>query len=222
MKTKAYCYLRVSDSSQISGDGFIRQEKACQNYAERNNLEIDKIFREDISGIELDRPVLASLMVSLEQNGHGITTVIIERLDRLARDLMIQETIVRDFQSKGFNLISTEEGPDLTDNSPTRKFIRQVLGAAAEFDKSMLVAKLRASRDRKRASEGKCEGRKGYNDTEEGKSLRRQIIALRRTSKFCKKQRTFAEIAEILNQRNVLSLDGKQWTFHNVWDAINN
>ena len=93
---------------------------------------------------------------------------------------MIQETIVRDFQSKGFELISVEEGPDLCDNSPTRKFISQVLGAAAEFDKSMLVAKLRVSRDRLRAKSGHCEGRHGYNDTPEGLSLVRHIKALHR------------------------------------------
>jgi len=35
-----------------------------------------------------------------------------------------------------------------------------VLGAIAEFDKAMTVAKLRGARDRKRKERGKCEGRK--------------------------------------------------------------
>jgi hypothetical protein len=35
-----------------------------------------------------------------------------------------------------------------------------VLGAIAEFDKAMTVAKLRGARDRKRKALGKCEGRK--------------------------------------------------------------
>jgi hypothetical protein len=34
-----------------------------------------------------------------------------------------------------------------------------VLGAIAEFDKAMTVAKLRGARDRKRKTHGKCEGR---------------------------------------------------------------
>ena len=218
MKT-IFAYLRVSDSSQIEGDGFTRQETACRNYARIHGMEVSTIYREDISGTELNRPVLASLMVSLEQNGHNVKTVIIERLDRLARALMIQETIVRDFQSKGFELISVEEGPDLCDNSPTRKFIRQVLGAAAEFDKSMLVAKLKASRDRMRAKTGHCEGRHGYNYTDEGKALIRHIKALHRRPKYGK-QKTYQEIAEQLNQSGIKTLDGKSFSLFRVRDIL--
>ena len=218
MKT-IFLYLRVSDSTQISGDGFTRQETACRNYAKAHGMEVSTVFKEDISGTELNRPVLASLMVSLEQNGHGIKTVAIERLDRLERDLMIQETIVRDFQSKGFELISVEEGPDLCDNSPTRKFIRQVLGAAAEFDKSMLVAKLRASRYRMRAKTGRCEGRHGYSDSEEGKALIRHVKTLQRRPKYAR-GRTYKGIADYLNQAGMKTLDGKQFTLFRVRDII--
>jgi len=41
-----------------------------------------------------------------------------------------------------------------------RQVGRQVLGAIAEFDKAMTVAKLRGARGRKRKANGKCEGRK--------------------------------------------------------------
>jgi hypothetical protein len=40
--------------------------------------------------------------------------------------------------------------------------VRQVLGAIAEFDKAITVAKLRGARERKRAANGKCEGRKSH------------------------------------------------------------
>jgi DNA invertase Pin-like site-specific DNA recombinase len=46
------------------------------------------------------------MMLSLEQNGHGLDTLIIEKLDRLSRDLVVQESIIRDFKSHGFNLVS--------------------------------------------------------------------------------------------------------------------
>jgi hypothetical protein len=42
----------------------------------------------------------------------------------------------------------------------TARLIRQVLGAVAESDKAMTVAKLRGARDRKRATGVKVEGRK--------------------------------------------------------------
>ena len=40
--------------------------------------------------------------------------------------------------------------------------MRQVLGAIAEFDKAMTVAKLRGARERKREDMGKYEGRKSH------------------------------------------------------------
>ena len=160
---KVFAYLRVSDSSQVRDkegkprDGFTRQEKACREYASAHGMEIVQVFREAITGTEYDRPVLASLMVSLEQNHHGVETVLIEKLDRLARDLMIQEAILRDFSSRGFDLISTAEGAELLSDDPTRKLVRQMFGAIAEYEKRMLVAKLKASRDRMRAAKGRCE-----------------------------------------------------------------
>ena len=143
---KVFGYLRVSAVSQVNGDGFPRQEKAIKDYAKVHNLQIEGLFKEEgVSGTKENRPALARLMVSLEHNGHGINTVIIEKLDRLARDLMVQEAILRDFQKQNFNLISTMEGPDLCGDDPTRKLVRQVMGAVSEYDKTMLVAKVIAS-----------------------------------------------------------------------------
>ena len=101
MKSLAFAYLRVSGKGQIDGDGFPRQEKTIRTFS-RGKYEIAEIFREEgVSGTLAERPALAEMLVSLESNGHGIKTVIIERTDRLARDLMIQETILNDFRRIG-------------------------------------------------------------------------------------------------------------------------
>ena len=155
----------------------------------------------------------------MEKNGHGIKTVIIERLDRLARDLMVQEAIIRDFQKHGFNLISTMEGADLLQDDPTRKLIRQIFGAIAEYDKSMLVAKLRASRDRKRALTGHCEGRTSYTQTAEGQALIHHIHVLRRKPKFGRR-RTLQQVADTLNAEGYRTIDGKEWSFMRVYQTL--
>ena len=217
---QVFAYLRVSDVSQIKGDGFPRQEKAIRDYAKAHNLQVVEVFREDVTGTEEHRPVLARLIVSLEQNHHGVSTVIIEKLDRLARDLMVQEAIVRDFKKQGFQLISAMEGPDLCGDDPTRKFIRQVMGAVAEYDKTMLVAKLRAARERKRARGEKADGRRGYADTTEGQALLRHLRMLRRKPKLGHR-RTLREVAEILNKEHRLTIDGKLWTGARVDQTLN-
>lgn len=213
---KAFAYIRVSSNGQVNGGGFDRQLAAINKYSRDNGIEIVDTFQEEgVSGTLENRPALARLLVSLEQNGHGIRTVIIEKLDRLARDLMVQEAIIRDFKLKGFELISAAEGPDLLAADPTRELIRQVFGAVAQYEKSMLVAKLKASRERIRATSGKCEGRKGYNDTKEGQAIIKRIQVLRRKHPH-RKRRTWQQVADILNEEGTTTLEGRTWTLQRV------
>jgi DNA invertase Pin-like site-specific DNA recombinase len=215
---KAFGYVRVSGEGQIDGDGFTRQEKAIRDYAEKNGLTIEKIFREEgVSGTKENRAALAEMMVSLEMNHHGVKTVVIEKLDLLARDLLVQEGIIRDLKSKGFDLISVAEGPDLMSDDPSRKLIRQMFGAISEYDKSMLVLKLRVARDRIRARDGKCEGRKGYEEV--APEIIREIKRLRRPY-GSRKPMTFKAIADHLNETGVKTRTGTPWTPANVQMTI--
>ena len=108
-----------------------------------------------------DRPGLAALLDRLESN--GVRTVVVERADRLARDLMVQEVILAQFAKIGARIL-TSDGVDLTcaDDDPTRRLVRQILGAVAEFEKNVLVLKLRAARERKRRRGERVEGVKPY------------------------------------------------------------
>ncbi|MEW5735018.1 MAG: recombinase family protein [Thermodesulfobacteriota bacterium] len=216
--TGAFAYLRVSGKGQVNGDGFTRQRKAIEDYAKANRIEIVRYYRDEgVSGTLENRPALAEMMVDLEANGHGIKTVIVEKMDRIARDLMIQESIIQDFRESGISLISALEGADLLDNDPTRKLVRQVLGAIAEYEKSMLVQKLRVARQRKKGKGGKCEGRKSY--AEAAPETVERIKQLRRKPKGGT-QKSFREIAELLNGEGVATRNGQPWTLQTVRNAL--
>ena len=77
------------------------------------------------------------------------------------RDPMVQEAAIADLHKHGFNLISAAE-PDLMAQDPTRVMMRQLMGAVSQYEKSQIVVKLRGARMRKRAKEGRCEGRKPF------------------------------------------------------------
>ncbi len=81
--------------------------------------------------------------------------IVIEGLSRLARNLYVQEAILRDLQANGVELISVQE-PDLGKRDPARERFRQIMGEFAEYKKQMIVLKLRAARERKRAATGRC------------------------------------------------------------------
>ena len=156
---RAYAYLRVSGKGQVKGDGFPRQLLAIKTYATGHDLKIIQVFREEgVAGNResMDRPAWTAMMTALL--GNGVKVIIIEKLDRLARDLMIQELTIADLAKNGITLISVAE-PDLMANDPTRILMRQLMGAVAQYDKSQIVLKLRGARMRKRAAEGHCEGR---------------------------------------------------------------
>jgi len=159
---KAFAYLRVSGKGQIEGDGFTRQLGAIKQYATANDIKLSQVFKEEgVTGTRetMDRPAWSEMIAALHSN--GVKTIIVEKLDRLARDLMVQEAAVADLRKHGFTLVSVQE-PDLMATDGTRVLVRQMMGAVAQYEKTQIVSKLRGARMRKRAKEGRCEGRKPY------------------------------------------------------------
>jgi DNA invertase Pin-like site-specific DNA recombinase len=141
-------------------------------------------------------------MTALHSN--GVKVVIVERLDRLARDLMVQETIVADLRKYGFELVSVAE-PDLMANDPTRILVRQMMGAVAQYEKSQIVLKLRGARLRKKAKTGRCEGRKPYGFFEGEAEVLNRIKALRAEGLG------YDRLAARLNEEHVPTRTGRPW-----------
>jgi len=205
MSIKAFAYLRVSGRGQVDGDGFPRQIAAIEKYAESNDITIAQVFQDEgVSGTkELDnRPALQNLVYTLLSN--GVRTVLIERLDRLARDLMIQETIIADFRKHGVTLISVGE-PDLLSSDPTRTLMRQIMGAFAEYDRAMITAKLRGARERKKAATGRCEGQKPYGHYPNEPATLDRLRVLRAEGL------SYKAIADRLNLEGIKPRSGKLW-----------
>jgi site-specific DNA recombinase len=215
---KVFGYLRVSDISQVKGDGFPRQEKVIRDYAKAHGYEVAAIYREDISGTrdETDRPVFQEMITAILAN--GVRIVIMESLDRLARELRVQETLLVYLASKGIDLISARTGENVTQaikEDPLKKALIQIQGVFSELEKNQIVRRLRKGRDRARREQGRCEGRKGYADTEEGKAIIHKIRLLRRRPKRGP-QLTWQQIADRLNAEGVKTMDGKDWTLYRV------
>jgi DNA invertase Pin-like site-specific DNA recombinase len=202
---KAFAYLRVSGKGQIDGDGFPRQLAAVKEYAKTHEIKIAKVFREEgVSGtVEgMDRPTWADMIAAILAN--GVSTILVESLGRLARELFVQEYILRDMEQRGITLISVTE-PDLGSTDPTRVMFRQILGAIHQYEKTMIVLKLRGARQRKRLAEGKCEGAKPFGFYAGEKKVLQRINELRESGLG------FDRIAAQLNAEQFKPRRGKQW-----------
>jgi DNA invertase Pin-like site-specific DNA recombinase len=210
----AFAYLRVSGRGQVDGDGFPRQLDAVERYATSNGLNVRKVFREEgVSGTkELDnRPALQELLAAITST--DIKVVIIEKLDRLARDLMVQETIVGDLRKRGIELVSVAE-PDLCSDDPSRKLVRQIFGAIAEYEKAMIVLKLRGARQRIKARTGVCEGMKPFGEDRTEKRVVSRILELRTSGLAVDK------IAATLNTEELKPKYGARWYGSSVSNVL--
>jgi site-specific DNA recombinase len=101
--------------------------------------------------------------------------IVVPRLDRLARDLIVQETVLAEIRRIGGAVFSKSpaEASYLTDDpdDPSRKMIRQVLGAVAEYERSMVVLRLRNGRRRKAQMGGYASGAPAFGYEAKGKAL---------------------------------------------------
>jgi DNA invertase Pin-like site-specific DNA recombinase len=128
----------------------------------------------------------------------------------IARDLMVSEIILAEFRKLGVKVISADGGVDLTlgNDDPTGKLVRQILAAVSEWEKCLIVQKLRASRLRMRRSGQRCGGRKPYGETPEEQTVIQKMKAWRGEGK------SLAEIAETLNLENVPTRTGTGTQWH--------
>jgi DNA invertase Pin-like site-specific DNA recombinase len=163
----------------------------------------------------LERPALSEMMVALMSN--GVHLVIVEKLDRLARDQMVQETIVQSLLKQGFELVSAASGEEnLCGDDPGRKLMRTIMGAIAEYDKMMIVLKLRAARQRVKAKDGRCEGRKPFGTREGEPELIARIKSLHASGS------NYEQIARTLNAEGIKAQSGGQWYPANIRRTIHN
>lgn len=211
-----FAYVRVSGISQVEGDGFTRQREAIDGYCRLNHMEVKREFREEgVSGTKeiSDRPALTEMMVALQLN--GVRTVLVERADRLARDLLVNEIILREFQKMGVKVIAADAGELTTSegDDPTKKLIRHILAALAEWDKSATVKKLRIARLRMLASGG-IDGTSPYGKKAGEELIIQHMLVLKGSGM------THEEIATQLNMEGIKSRYGKSWHSTSVFRTL--
>ncbi len=204
-------YIRVSTEQQLDGQGLDVQRDAIIGLAEAEGLELVAVFADEgVSGSE-DVAGREGLAAALDALDDGMVLVI-PKLDRLARDLMVQESILRDVWAAGATVMPVPEGEraycrpdDPTD--PSRTLIRQVLGAVAAYERSMIRARLVAGRRRRIADVGYAGGPEPFGWTDPSEQ---SILSHVRDQRD--RGRTWKGIAAELNRAGLLQRNGARWS----------
>jgi DNA invertase Pin-like site-specific DNA recombinase len=210
IRIPAFAYLRVSGKGQMSGHGFDRQAETINTYAAEQGYIVQEMFRDAFTGTEADRPEFNKMVASILAD--GVHTILVESLDRLARDVMVQSLLLSKLAQHQITLINCVTGEDVTaslSDDPMRKALIQIQSVFSELEKSRLVSKLRRAREAKRQEIGKCEGRKAFGEKPGEHKIVDLMRLLRR--KRSGKRMSFAKIAAELNQRNISTRTGAVW-----------
>jgi DNA invertase Pin-like site-specific DNA recombinase len=206
MANKAFAYYRTSSATNVGEerDTLKRQRAAVGAYAAQHGVEVvGEEYDAAVRGADRleDRAGFVALLSRIA--GNGVRTILVESAHRFARDLIVQETGWKMLRERGIELIAVDSPNAFLDDTPTAIFIRQVLGAVAQLDKAMTVAKLRGARQRKKAATGKCEGRKSIAER------RPDVVALARELRRRRPKPTLRAISAELAVRGHLAGSGK-------------
>ena len=216
-------YLRVSTDRQATdGTGLDVQLDAIRRWAEANGHTLTMpCVDQGVSGTkDLDnRPQLIAAMLLLREPGIG--GVVVYRLDRLARALVVQEQLLAEIRSRGGELHSTsdtENGYLLDEGEsedPSRRMIRQVLGAVAEYERSMIALRLRSARELKHRQGGYAGyGSPAFGQRADSGALvtnEREQLAIERMIELRAEGRSLREVAEALDQEGLGPRRGGKW-----------
>lgn len=176
-RLKLVAYLRVSTDVQAEhGLGLDVQRQAIRSWAKAAGHRIVAWHADEgVSGSNgLDRRMgLLDALAALK--AHQAAGVVVYRLDRLARDLIVQETLLAEVRRLGADVHSTSpaEAAYLVDDpdDPSRRLIRQVLGAVSEYERAMITLRLRAGRRLKAERGGYGGGGVPYGRRAEDRAL---------------------------------------------------
>ena len=205
----AVSYYRTSSMKNVGEDkdSHKRQKVACESYAKRNGLEVLNTFYDaGVSGkvSALDRPDFKRMIVWCKDN--DVSTILIEKADRFAREVVGQEIAYKSLSEMGFDILSAS-GEVKFDDDIHSSLMRQIMGAWSEYERKNIAMRLIVARQRKAKENkdkgyltvegiGKCAGRKSYNESNE--ELVRQAKRLARKNPLTKKKRSLRTISNIL------------------------
>ena len=170
--TKAFAYLRTSSAANVGADkdSEARQRAAIEAFARQSGyIIVDVFYDAAVSGADAihERAGFSALLDRVASN--GVRAIIVESPDRFARDLAVQLAGHDLLKSLGIALIPASAPDFFTEDTPTAVMVRQILGAVAQFEKTSLVMKLKAARDRKRKANGDSEVGPKCKDGKTGK-----------------------------------------------------
>jgi DNA invertase Pin-like site-specific DNA recombinase len=133
-------YTRVSTADQNPE----LQLREIQDYATRQGWEVVEVYQDVASGAKASRPGLNRLMA--DAMARKFDCLLVWKLDRFGRSLVDCLNNIRFLEEHGSRFMAVTQGLDTDQRNPASRFLLHVLGAAAEFERSLIRERTQAGR----------------------------------------------------------------------------
>lgn len=212
-------YLRVSTERQVDRFGLPVQERQVRTWCKAGGHRLVAVFTDEgesgSNGLQTRLALGEALNALRERRAAGL---VVPRLDRLARDLIVQEQLLAEVRRIGAEVFSCSaaEAGFLADDpdDPSRKLIRQVLGAVSEYERAMVVLRMRRGRARKAEQGGFAYGSPPLGSRAEGGALvadEREAATVARIAELHAAGRSLRQIAAALEAEGYRPKRADRW-----------
>lgn len=149
--------------------GYQRVSTIDQNTERQlDGVAVDRMYTDKASGKDVNRPELERLLDNVRDGD----TIVVHSMDRLARNLEDLRRVVRELTAKGVAVEFHKENLRFTgEDSPMNTLLLSMLGAVAEFERSMILERQREGIAIAKAK-GKYKGRKAAVSSEQVAELK--------------------------------------------------
>jgi DNA invertase Pin-like site-specific DNA recombinase len=141
---RAAIYTRVSTADQNAQF----QVRELRDYATRQGWEITETYQDVISGAKGSRPGLNRLME--DAAARKFEVLLVWKLDRFGRSLVDCLNNIQELERCRVRFIAVTQNLDTDQQNPASRFLLHVLGAAAEFERSLIRERTLAGQQRYR------------------------------------------------------------------------
>lgn len=152
--------------------GYLRVSTLVQNTARQlEGITLDTVFEDKASGKDTARPQLEACLKHLRKGD----TLHIHSLDRLGRNLDDLRKIIKELTERGVVVKTHKEALTFTgDDSPMANLLLSMLGAVAEFERSIILERQREGIAIAKAAGAYKGGKKKMTD-EQAQEIRRRV-----------------------------------------------
>lgn len=222
-RMRVVAYLRVSTAKQQEAYGPAVQRADITAWAKAHGHKVIDWQQDVISGAsELQNRTGWCLAAEQVKSGKA-AGIVVARLDRLARDVVVQEVLLRNLSELGGVVLSTRANEDEMLNGeskdPSRKMVRTILGAVNEYDREMVVSRLAAARQLKAQRGGYAHGALPYGY----RSAKGKLVPVPAEQRALTKMKSLdaqgvpaREIARVLNAEGIPTKRAGRWAHGTV------